>query len=386
MIDEGTPAKSSLQIADAFDFLGTQFSASANYDGSYLTLLSLKEHLDESVQIFSEVLLTPTFPDSEFQRIKDELLTSLSQQKDRASSVAANVFSKILYGEKNPYGFQVAGVETTVKAIALDDVKNYYEKIYAPNNATLIVVGDVTKKEVVLFAEKYFGKWKKKNIPTVKINSAENISETAIYLVDKPNAPQSEIRLGQIGATRTTNDYFTLMLFQHILGSSSGRLFLNLREEKGYTYGAYANFAYRKNAGPFIASAAVKSEVTDSSLIEFLFEINRMREETVADSEFQMYKTAVIQRLPRSFETVSQITDNLATLALFNFPDTYFNTYVERLKTVSQNDILEAGKKYLLPTQLVIVVVGDKATIQEPLAKLNIGKVILCDTNGNILK
>ena len=111
-----------------------------------------------------------------------------------------------------------------------------------------------------------------------------------------------------------------------------------------------------------------------------------MREETVADSEFQMYKTAVIQRLPRSFETVSQITDNLATLALFNFPDTYFNTYVERLKTVSQNDILEAGKKYLLPTQLVIVVVGDKATIQEPLAKLNIGKVILCDTNGNILK
>ena len=231
MIDEGTPAKSSLQIADAFDFLGTQFSASANFDGSYLTLHSLKEQLDESLQIFSEVLLTPTFPDSEFQRIKDELLTSLSQQKDRASSVAANVFSKILYGEQHPYGFQVAGVETTVKAITNMDVKKYYDSFYAPNNATLIVVGDVTKQEVVQFAEKYFGKWKKKNIPTAKIPSTKNIGETTIYLVDKPGAPQSEIRLGQIGAPRTTEDYFTLIILQNILGSSSGRLFLNLRVE-----------------------------------------------------------------------------------------------------------------------------------------------------------
>lgn len=386
MIDEGTPKKSSLEIADAFDFLGAQFSAASNFDGSYLTLLTLKEHLDASLQIFSEVLLSPTFPDSEFQRIKDELLTSLSQQKDRASSVAATVFSKMLFGEQHPYGFQVAGIETTVRTISVEDTKKFYETYYAPNNATLIVVGDITKKEVVQFAEKYFGKWKKKNIPAPKISSAKNIEETAIYLVDKPDAPQSEIRLGQIGAPRTTKDYFTLSLLQHILGSSSGRLFLNLREEKGYTYGAYANFAFRKNAGPFVASAAVKSEVTDSALIEFLYEINRMREESVADSEFQMYKTAVIQRLPRTFETAAQITDNLATLALFGFPDSYFNDYVKHLSAITQEDVLAAGKKYLIPPQLVIVVVGDKAKIQQPLENLRIGKIIPCDANGNILK
>ena len=296
------------------------------------------------------------------------------------------MFNTILYGEQHPYGFQVAGVEATVKAIELDDIKNFYNSYYAPNNATLIVVGDVTKKEVVQFAEKYFRRWKKKKIPVVQTPPPNNIKETAIYLLDKPDAPQSEIRLGQLGTPRTTTDYFTLLVFQHILGSSSGRLFLNLREEKGYTYGAYANFAYRKNTGPFVASAAVKSEVTDSALIEFLFELNRMREETVADSEFQMYKTAVIQRLPRSFETAAQITDNLATLALFGFPDNYFNGYSKRITSVTQDDILAAGQKYIIPTQLVIVVVGDKAKIEEPLRKLNIGKIISCDTNGALKK
>jgi zinc protease len=385
MIDEGTKTKSSLEIADAFDFLGAQFSASASFDGSFLSVLFLKEHLEKTFELFSDVLLNPTFPQNEFERLQKELLTSLSQQKDRPQTVATNVFNKILY-ENHPYGNQISGDSTSVTNLSVNDIENFYKTYYLPNNATLIFVGAITKKEAIKISETFLGQWKKKSLATQKIQASKNPDSTMMYLVDKPGAPQTEIRIGNIGAPRSTKDYFTLSVAQHILGSSSGRLFLNLREEKGYTYGAYANFSFRKFAGPFVASAGVKTEVTDSSLIEFLFEINRMREETVPDTEFTMYKTAVIQRLLRMFETPSQISEQLASLVLYDLPDSYFSTLSNKYERVSQNDVQAISQKYLLPQRLVIVVVGDKEKILQPLEKLRIGKIVFCDTEGNVLK
>ncbi|MBS4027025.1 MAG: insulinase family protein [Ignavibacteriales bacterium] len=385
MIDEGTPTKNSLEIADAFDFLGAQFSASANFDGTYLSLTTLKEHLDVAVENYAEVLLHPTFPQKEFDRLQKELLTSLSQQKDRAPVVASNVFNKILYNN-HPYGNQVSGDSISVANLSLNDVQQFYNSYYASNNGTLIFVGDITKEEAIKIAEKYLGKWQKKNIPSAKLPESKNPDGVTLYLIDKKDAPQTEIRIGQLGAARNTEDYYTLTVLQHILGSSSGRLFLNLREAKGYTYGAYANFGYRKSTGPFVASAGVKTEVTDSSIIEFLYELNRMRDEVVSDSEFQMYKTAVIQRLPRGFETPSQISEQLANLVLYNLPDNYFNSVVDNLSKVTQNDIQSAAQKYFQTEKLCIVVVGDKEKILSPLEKLGIGKIVLCDTDGNVIK
>ena len=384
MIDEGTPTKSSLEVADAFDFLGTQFSTSANFDGTFLSLTTLKEHLDSSFATFAEVLLHPTFPEKEFSRLQKELLTSLSQQKDQATAVASKVFSKRLY-ENHPYGNQVSGDSVSVANLSVSDVKHFYETYFAPNNATLIFVGDITKDEAANIAKQYLSDWKKKSILTTTIPKIANPTDVKIFLVDKPEAPQTEIRIGQLGTTRSSEDYYTLTVLQHILGSSSGRLFLNLREAKGYTYGAYANFGYRKSVGPFVASAGVKTEVTDSSIIEFLYEINRMRDEVVPDSEFQMYKTAVIQRLPRTFETLGQIANQLTDIALYNLPDSYFNSLTENLSKVTQTDIHKAAQKYFQPEKLCIVVVGDKKQILAPLEKLAIGKIVLCDTDGNVL-
>ncbi|MBM4166594.1 MAG: insulinase family protein [Ignavibacteria bacterium] len=384
MIDEGTKTKSSLEIADAFDFLGAQFAASANYDGSFLSLTTLKEHLDASFASFADVLLNPTFPEKEFSRLQNDLLTGLSQQKDQATAVASKVFAKRLY-ENHPYGNQVSGDSASVTNLSVSDVKSFYETYYAPNNATLIFVGDITKDEAITLAKKYLSDWKMKTLPSSTISKAENPSDVKIYLVHKPDAPQTEIRVGQLGTNRATEDYYTLTVLQHILGSSSGRLFLNLREAKGYTYGAYANFGFRKSAGPFVASAGVKTEVTDSSIIEFLYEINRMREEVVADSEFQMYKTAVVQRLPRTFETLGQIASQLTEIALYRLPDSYFNSLSDNLFNVTKENVHNAAQKYFQTEKLCIVVVGDKEKILSPLEKLAIGKIVECDTDGNVL-
>jgi len=279
----------------------------------------------------------------------------------------------------------VSGDSTSVTNLSVSDVKSFYETYYAPNNATLIFVGDITKDEAITLAKKYLSDWKMKTLPSSTISKAENPSDVKIYLVHKPDAPQTEIRVGQLGTNRATEDYYTLTVLQHILGSSSGRLFLNLREAKGYTYGAYANFGFRKSAGPFVASAGVKTEVTDSSIIEFLYEINRMREEVVADSEFQMYKTAVVQRLPRTFETLGQIASQLTEIALYRLPDSYFNSLSDNLFNVTKENVHNAAQKYFQTEKLCIVVVGDKEKILSPLEKLAIGKIVECDTDGNVL-
>ncbi|MDI6803021.1 MAG: pitrilysin family protein [Bacteroidota bacterium] len=385
MIDEGTKTKTSLQIADELDFIGASAATSANYDASIGSLLTLKEHLSKAMTIFSDIILNPNFSENEFDRLKSELLTDLLSQKVRPDIIASNIFNAKVFGSQHPYSQSVDGSEETVKDINLNDLKEYYNKFYAPNNASVIIVGDITKTEAVAVVKQFFGNWKKKKIPPPKLFNPPISTENKIYLVNKDKAPQSQIRIGNIGIERRSPDFYAVNILNQILGASNGRLFLNLREAKGYTYGAYANFAMRKSAGPFVAYAGVKTEVTDSALIEFLKEINRIRDELVTDSEFELYKTAVIQRLPRIFETPAQIAGQLMALELFNLPDDFFSTLVENYKAITPIDIQSAAQKYLHPQNLTVVVVGDEKNIREKIEKLGFGKIILCDETGNEL-
>lgn len=387
MLDEGTDTRTALQIADEVDFLGASINTSASFDGSFLGLTTLKEHLDKAMGIYADVAMHPSFPLSEFERLKRELLTDLLQQRDEPGSVASNVFFKKLYGLGHPYGYQVSGSDTTVGSMTLDDVKEFYRNNYIPNNATLIVVGDIDMEGATLIAGKYFGSWSKKEMPVhPSVAPAGTSSGTTLYLINKPDAAQSEIRIGNIAAQRNSDDYYALSILNQILGSSNGRLFLNLREAKGYTYGAYSQFMMRKEPGPFFAYGGIRTDVTDSAMTEFMKELHRVRDELVPENEFSMYKAAVIQRLPRSFETPAQIAGQLGSVVVFGLPEEYFDSLVQKYSAVTREDIQRVAKKYIRTDALDIVIVGDKSKIHDKLAKIGFTTIISTDEFGNEMK
>lgn len=387
MMDSGTKNRSFLEIADEFAFLGSRFSASTNYDGSFISITSLKKHLAKTLEITTDILQNSTFPEGEFTRIQNEILTGLTQQKDRAEVIVGKVFSKVLYGNGHPYGNPVDGTEMSVKVISIDDVRTFFNNYIHPNNATLIVVGDVKMKELKSLLEKHFKHWKngefrEENTPVVSASYVPGI-----YIVDKPKAPQSQIRVGGIGVQRNTPDYFALEVMNMILGGAfNSRINWNLREQKGYTYGARSSFSYRKEAGPFSAGGGFKSSVTDSCVLEILAEINKMRNTDVTVEELEFAKNSLVRGFPRTFETLGQIAGYLGSLALYNLPDEYYNSYIQNIEKVTIQDVRNVSQKYLQPDKMAVVIVGEVELNKSALEKLNLGKVNLLDTNGKQLE
>lgn len=384
LLDAGTKNRTIFEIADELEFLGARFSANTSYDGSFVSLLTLKKHLEKSLELTSDILQNSIFPDSEFNRVKDEVLTSLIQQKDRADVTANKVFSKIVYNDQHPYAKPIDGTESSVKNISVSDLREFYKKYFSPENAVLIVVGDTKSKELKALLEKYFSSWKssKHKLPDIpKVNVDYN---PGLFIVDKPNAPQSQIRVGCIGVDRNNPDYYALEVMNMILGGNfNSRINWNLREQKGYTYGARSSFMYRKQLGAFNAGGGFKSSVTDSCIIELLYEIQRMRDTDVSVDELKFAKNSIILSFPRNFETPAQIASQVATLELYNLPDNYFNNYISKIEKMKIEDVRRVSKKYLNPEKMSIVVVGDYNATKSSLEKLNFGKIKLLDTEGN---
>lgn len=386
LLDAGTKKRTALEIADEIDYIGASISASTGYDGSFVNLLTLKKHLAKALEIVTDVLQNPTFPQSEFDRIKKEVLTNLLQQKDRPEVIVGKVFSKVLYGDKHPYGNPVDGIELSVDQISVDDVKKFYETYFYPNNATLIVVGNTKFTELKPVLEKYLSTWKAKEIPAIVALKVDGDIATGIFMVDKPKAAQSQIRVGAIGVSRGTPDYFALEVMNMILGGNfNSRLNWNLREQKGYTYGVRSGFAYRKEAGPFNVSGGFKSNVTDSCVGEILKEIKNIKETDVAEDELVFAKNGLVRALPRLFETPAQISSQLANLVLYNLSIDYFNSYIQNIEKITVQDVRNVSEKYLNPDKMAIVIVGDVELNKANLEKLKLGEVNLLDADGKPL-
>jgi zinc protease len=386
LLDEGTEKLTSLQIADALDYIGARLSASTTYDGSFVTLETLKEHLAAALDIFGDVLLHSTFPQSEFDRVKNEVLTSLVQQRDQPAVIANKVFASKLYGNAHPYGRLGDGTEESVGKVTVDDLKAFYEMSFRPNNSMLVVVGDVTLEELVPLLERTLGSWESRRVDGVMLPAPEGEGKATIYLVDKPQAAQSEIRIGGVGLPRITPDYFPVLVMNTVLGGGfNSRLNWNLREEKGYTYGTGSQFQFRKGRGPFSTFGGFKTSVTDSSITETLKEVRQLRSEEVTESDLELAKDFLTRSLPRTFETPRQIASQLATLALYGLPDDYFNTYIQNVEKVTAQDVRRVAEQHLSPDNMIVVVIGDVAAIRSGLEKLNRGPVVLCDSEGRVL-
>jgi zinc protease len=382
MLTEGTTSRSSLEIADQAAFLGIGLSASSDWDASTIRLQTPTAQLDSALALFADVVLHPSFPQSEFERVKKDRLTQLLQLKDRPTAIANQAYAAILYGSSHPYGRQLIGTEASVQGLTTADLQGYYRTNFVPNNATLIIVGDVNPAQIEAKINTLFAGWQRGTVAQATYPETPKAGATTVYLIDKPGASQSSFRIGSIGVPRSTRDYFALSVLNTILGGSfTSRLMQNLRETHGYTYGARSQFDMRRSAGPFTASAEIVGDKTDSALMEFMKELNAIRE-TVPAEELAKAKRYMQLGLPGDFETTQQIANALVPIALYDLPLDYYNTYVRNVEAVTAAEVQRVARQYLNPASLAIVIVGDRQKIEQGLKAVNAGPIVLRDFFG----
>jgi predicted Zn-dependent peptidase len=382
MLREGTTTRSSLEIADQTAFLGISLATGITWDATSVALHTPTGQLDSALALFADVALRPSFPANEFDRLKKNRLTEILQIKDRGPSIANQAYASILYGSQHPYGTLMAGTQQTVEGLSVADLKAYYASEFKPNNATLIVVGDVKPADIERRVRALFGGWQRGPIQERTYPTPPAAGQTTIFLIDKPGAPQSSFRIGSVGVPRSTKDFFALSVLNTILGGSfTSRLNNTLREVKGYTYGAGSSFDMRKMAGPFTASSEVVAAKTDSALLVFMNELNSIRQPVPAD-EILRAKRYTQLRLPWSFETSQQIAGGLVPIVLYDLPADFFSTYVQNIEAVTQADIQRVANQYINPSTLAIVIVGDRKTIESGLKATNVGAISVRDING----
>jgi len=386
MLREGTTTRQSLEIADQMAFLGVRLNSGSNWESSTLSLHTPTAQLDSALALFADIALRPSFPANEFDRIKQTRLTELLQIKDQGPAIANIAYPAIVYGSSHPYGARLLGTEETVKGLTVADLQSYYGANFRPNNSTLIVVGDVTPAQIEQKVNQFFGSWQRGNVTPVTYSDPPKAGPTTIYLIDKPGAAQSSFRIATVGVPRSTRDYFALTVMNTILGGSfTSRLNNNLRETKGYTYGARSQFDMRRSAGPFIASAEIVAAKTDSALIEFMKELNAIRQSVPAD-ELSKAKRYLQLALPADFETTQQIAGALVPVAMYGLPLDYYNNYVQNIEAITSADVERVARQYVNPGSLAVVIVGDRKSIEPTLKAINIGPISIRDITGRIVQ
>jgi zinc protease len=377
--DEGTEHRTALQIAQELKDIGASLSTRSSFDASEVSLNTLTRHLDKALDIFADVVIHPTFPEDELQRKKKEYLARILQENQQPFTASLKAFLRTLYGKDHPYGqpFTGTGTPESIQKIQRDDLLKFYRNYFKPNNATLIVVGDVHPGKIKKLLEKKLGDWKPGDIPAVRIPEARQLKKTEVYIVDKPGAVQSVIIAGHLGVPRNTPDYYKIQVMNAILGGKfTSRINLNLREDKGYTYGARSMFMFRKAAGPFLVYAPVHTQYTKQSLEEILKELRGIiKDRPVTDEELEDTKNNLILGYPKRFETIGQIAGHLAEMVTYNLPRDTFERFVPEIERITAKDVMEAASRYLHPDRLLIVVVGDRQRIEQGIRELNLGPI-----------
>ncbi len=376
--DEGTAQRSAEEIASQLAGMGASISVYADWDDTSVRLFSLKRRLPKALEILADILCHPNFPAQELHRQQIGMLGRLTQIRNEPTVLASLAATQLLYGYDHPYGHPHWGTPAIIKALSPADLKQFYETQMRPEKAAVIAVGDVTLVELRQQLEASLGSWKSSApAPADPEFSLPEAKLTSLLLIDKPHAAQSVIHLALIGARRNSADFFPQNVMNMVFGGQfSSRLNMNLREHKGYTYGARSAWDWRVHErGPFVATSSVQTAVTAAALSEFLKELDGMvGARLVEERELDFCKKYVTRGYTAGFETPSQVATQLETLFTYGLPDDYFNTVIPGVRAVTGEDVLRVAKKYLALDRLAIVVVGDRAKIEPELRKLPIGK------------
>lgn len=382
LLREGTAKRSSKDIAEQVDAMGATLFAGSGLSAmtSTVSIAGLVENLDPAFELFADVIRNPTFPQTEVDKYKTRTLAQLQFQRSIPQFLAAEQFQRAIYGTNHPAAFVVTPAES-IQKLTSKDLADFHAMHYRPNNAILAVVGDVTMKDLMPRIEKAFGDWQKADVPEETIPQAPAQSASRIVLIDRPGSVQTVLQLGTLGIERTNPDYFAVLMADRVLGGGpSGRLFMNLREDKGYTYGAYSSFGGSRFRGTWVSSSEVRTDVTEGAMKEFMLELNRMRDEKVPAEELENAKRAIVGSFALSLEQPQSLLQNVITQKLYNLPADYWDTYPQKVAAITAEDVQRVAQKYLDLGHLQVVAVGDASKAREVLAKY--GKVEVYDAEG----
>jgi predicted Zn-dependent peptidase len=375
MLTEGTRSRSAVELSDQVGFLGASLGAGAGPDSAQVNGGVLARHLPRFLELFADVVRNPAFPRADFERVQDQRLVSLLQQRDQPQAIAARTFVREFWGD-HPYGHPLSGTPESVKALRPADLRAFHARTYRPEVAELVVVGDVTEAGMRPLLERALGgRWgRSRTAPPPPLTPRAASAPFRTVLLEKADAPQTYLLLASPGPSRSSPDFVAASVaFQVLGGGTSSRLFRNLREEKGYTYGIYAGADARRLGGASIIAGSVRGDVTAASLRELLDEAGRLRGEPVSGAELADAKNGLVLSLPGEFAAAGSIAGRLGDLALHGLPDDYWNRYAADVMSVTAEDVQRAAARYLDPDRLTLVLVGTSEVVRPQLDGLPLG-------------
>jgi zinc protease len=375
---EGTTQFDGAELAEKFEQLGTSLESGADWDGAFIKITALSERLEEATRLLGEVISSPVFPEREIERLKAERLAEILQLETEPRGLADEKFEEFLYSPQSRYSSPDAGSTKSVSALSREDVEQFFRANYRSRATTVIVAGDATPEQARAMVMEAFQKWPAGTAPEPELTAVARTNRRTVHIVHKPDAPQSELRVGHVGLPRKHPDFFPTLVMNAVLGGLFGsRINLNLREQRGYTYGASSYYDWRRGPGPFVVSTAVQSEVTTPALTEIFLEIDRIRSEPITDEELTLARDYLEGVFPIRYETTAAIASALATLVIHGLPADYYDTYRKNIRNVSAEAVLQAATAHLHPSKLQTVVVGDAELIKGSLADPKFGELLV---------
>jgi zinc protease len=377
MLDEGCGELDALELHDALARIGGHLDSEIGSDATILTLTSLARHANRAGALVADMIMRPRLDAVDFQRVRELRLNRLIQLRDLAPALADRAFARLLY-RNHPYGHMPLGTEPSLQTVTLDEIGRFHRSMFTPSRMTVIAAGDASHDALAASVEAAFGDWRASNeAPAIDpaLWPLPGVPDDRLALLHRPGAAQSELRIGHVGLSRKTPDYHALLVLNTILGGQFvSRINMNLREDKGYTYGARTSFDFRRAPGPFVLTASVQSDATVDAIVESLGELDAIRgARPVTASELYAGRAALTRGYPRNFETAEQISRGAAQLALFDLPDDYFATFVPKVLAVDEAAVTRVAQQHIDPSRLLTVIVGDRDKVAPVVHRLNLG-------------
>jgi zinc protease len=388
LLSEGTAGMTGAELAREMDALGAQFGTGAGYSNAFLDVVALKNVFPQALALASKSVIAPSFPETEFGRVKGQAIASYQQSHSVAAGLAGDAFIKAAFDSTAPFSRPAGGTLATISGLTRNDVVDWHKTMFAPSGATLLLVGDISATEARSVAEQAFGSWNatRAAMPAIS-NPIRAHNGTRIILVDRPGSVQSSLIVGQPGFMATDPDYISMIALNQVLGGgASARMNTNLREKHAYTYGAFTGLDLRAGGGAFQVLSDVRTNATDSALVEALGEYRRIVSDPVPAPELQAASNNLVSSFPNAVQTVQGLTGRIQNLILWGLPIDFYTTYRERLAAVTPDDVHRTAVSRLTPDNVIVVVAGDVAKIDAPIRARNLGSVEVWDANGNKLR
>jgi predicted Zn-dependent peptidase len=379
LLDEGAGSLNALELHESLARIGAQLDTEVGSDGTLLELTTLERHAEQGISLLADMVLRPRFEQRDFDRVRDLRLNRLIQLRDTPSALADRVFAELLF-KGHPYGHLPIGTEGSLRAMTLRDVIGFHARAYGPSAVTIVAVGDASHERLRDVVDRAFHEWASQPAAKPPTDAATvpaaDSGPARLAVVNRTAAAQSELRIGHVGPARSTPDYHALLVLNMVLGGQFvSRINLNLREKKGYTYGARTSFDFRRAPGPFTLQASVQSEATADAVREAIGELRAIRGgRPVTREELEIGRAALTRGYPRNFETADQIGRAAVQLALYDLPEDYFSTFGPKVMALTPDDITRAATTHLDPSRLLTVIVGDREKIGPALHRLELGE------------